>query len=1158
MENLDTERDPIERLAESFVTRLRRGEFPSVTEYLSRYPELAEDIEGLLPTLVELEKNGSYDGKHADAVRPQLGVPWRRLGEYSIVREIGRGGMGVVYEAVQESLGRHVALKVLSAHGWLGSQLVRFLREPRSAARLHHANIVPVYGVGEHEGFHYYAMQFIPGHSLDIVYDELVRLRNRKTATSGGEVIGLADESVSNILSSGEFANSTLGSAYYRSVVRLALQVAEALAYAHSQGIIHRDIKPSNLILDGSGKVWVTDFGLAKVDGTDSLTRSGDIVGTLRYMAPECLDGWCDPRSDIYGLGATVFELLALRSLFNGEVRGKLIDCIRHDSAPSLRKCDPLIPRDLETIVDKALAKEPSDRYTTAQQMADDLQRFLTDRPILARRSSSNERMRRWCRRNPLVTALTSAVAVLLLTVALGSAVTVMRLNVALTKTQIAERDARLGRAEALIGQAHGIRLSRRSGQRFESLDSLREAAAIGNELGQPATWFDRLRNEAVAAIALPDIAIMPRDTWRGFIPGSWWVQPSQNFDWYVRSTTSGDTTIFRRHDHAIVAQLPPINDRPQPSFGPRKLLTVLGWKSQELWLWDLNGATPDLKVHAQSVRSHDIRADGTLLAIEHEDASLEVFDTHSGERLYQMAPNGKFLGTEILIHPTEPYLLEHSYYYRDFVLRDMRDGSVAAEISPPWPAGNGRGTWHPGGREVIIPQGDNGRTAIYEFDSHASQLLRYVRELAPVVHNGGTALTINPAGDRVAGRGWNGVVYLWDWHTGKLLFSSVPTESTALSLLSCDTSGRYLGYVRVENDKVGILSIADARQYRAIIIEPGEGVSLKQHAIDPSGRFVAATSSSSDVAFCDLRTGKVLARKLVPGGVSNVRFTDSGDMFTQGWSGTMHWPVRNDPRKPGRIQVGPPEKLALPPGANPMSVSGDGRIVVTSMYAGYGEEEFAGGWIQTTDRQTPFHVAAHDSLSSPTISADNRFVAFFSKPYGGSTGLIQIYKTETGRLEHEFGVSGGMHFAQFTLDNRFLVTDCDGGQILTVGSWQLVRKLGNGQLCDVSPDSTLALYQLPDRVYRLADIESGREIVCLEDPEQNIGGALFTPDGTAIVAAAPDGFRIWDLRLIRKKLCAMGLDWDAPPYPVARPASTAPIVVEFIDSPLADNNLLK
>jgi serine/threonine protein kinase/tetratricopeptide (TPR) repeat protein len=452
------DRDPIEQLADSFVARFRRGDRPSIEDYAAKHPELADEIREILPAIVALEQDMSIDapttgqvasgGPKASAATPD------RLGEYLILREVGRGGMGVVFEATQESLGRHVALKVLPGTGLDGTHLERFRLEARAAARLHHTNIVPVFGVGESDGVHYYAMQFIRGQGLDIVIEELTR--QRKASANGKAAVNRSGEeakppvrTITDCLIADRFTGATTppaGSAaedsdvdasratkpapshllasppsdlssanseghFYRAAARVGLQVAEALSYAHGQGIVHRDIKPSNLLLDNKGVIWVTDFGLAKSEGSDGPTQTGDIVGTLRYMAPERFDGWSDPRTDVYALGATLYELLTLHPVYEESNRARLIERVLNDAPIPPRKHDRRIPRDLETIVLKALAREPSARYVTAQAMAEDVRRFLADKPIFARRSSPAERTWRWCRRNPAVASLLGMLA---------------------------------------------------------------------------------------------------------------------------------------------------------------------------------------------------------------------------------------------------------------------------------------------------------------------------------------------------------------------------------------------------------------------------------------------------------------------------------------------------------------------------------------------------------------------------------------------------------------------------------------------------------------------------------------------------------------------------------------------------------------------------
>jgi tetratricopeptide (TPR) repeat protein len=468
----DSGREPLEQLAEAFLARYRAGERPSVSDYAHQHPDLAEQIRELFPALVVMEENRPPGGigkdslvlsKELDTSR----IP-ERLGEYRLLREVGRGGMGVVYEAYQESLGRQVALKALPFNALAKpTQLDRFRREARTAARLHHTNIVPVFAVGEHEGIHFYAMQFIHGQGLNAIVEEVKRLRQNPAEKRYGELshdgVQLPQHegehaarehlstSIAGGLCQGRFSaagetpatGTALGGnatphpdpstasggsssdltapvqgRYYHSVARVGLQVAEALAYAHEQGVLHRDIKPSNLLLDTEGRVWVSDFGLAKSSESGDLTQEGDIVGTLRYMAPERFRGHADPRSDVYSLAVTLYELLTLRPAFEDSDRGRLIQRIREQTPARPRHIDPAIPQDLETIVLKAGANDPVDRYERAVDLAEDLRCFLADLPIRARRTPWPERGWRWCRRNPTLAMLATAAALLLLTVA--------------------------------------------------------------------------------------------------------------------------------------------------------------------------------------------------------------------------------------------------------------------------------------------------------------------------------------------------------------------------------------------------------------------------------------------------------------------------------------------------------------------------------------------------------------------------------------------------------------------------------------------------------------------------------------------------------------------------------------------------------------------
>ncbi|MFZ5831828.1 MAG: serine/threonine protein kinase, partial [Planctomycetota bacterium] len=417
MNGRDTERNPIEVLAEEFAERHRSGEQPTISEYAAKHPDLAEQIETLFPSVILIEKLGT---QHRQATRGAKGcwapsIPTnQRLGDFRILREVGRGGMGVVYEAEQESLGRRVAVKVLPAIlSEDQQQQERFEREARAAARLHHTNIVPVFGVGRQDGMCYYVMQFIDGVPLD-QWSEQTDDAKRQTAE------------------------------HVRRVAEIGIQAAKALHYAHAHGILHRDIKPGNLLVDNQGVVWITDFGVARHVEEERLTRIGDFVGTLRYLPPEQFDGKVDARGDVYSLGLTLYELLAGRPAFSETSHTRLFRRIAEQEPPLLRSLQPSVPRDLETIVSTAISRDPRHRYQSAGELAEDLRRFLEDRPIQAQRVSAVARLWRWCRRNRAIAALSAFSAAAVLVAMIVGWVGYLTTGHALQRTEEA-----VGRAEA-------------------------------------------------------------------------------------------------------------------------------------------------------------------------------------------------------------------------------------------------------------------------------------------------------------------------------------------------------------------------------------------------------------------------------------------------------------------------------------------------------------------------------------------------------------------------------------------------------------------------------------------------------------------------------------------------------------------------------------
>jgi serine/threonine protein kinase len=354
---------------------------------------------------------GPDDTPRQNGARPDDGSSGKRLGDFELLSEIGRGGMGVVYEARQVSLKRRVALKVLPpALGMSAQAKQRFEREAQAAAKLHHTNIVPVHAIGEDGGHHFYAMDLIDGQSLDRVLREMVdegtnplmeatvtqtvtELRPQVAATSS------QDQAATSL------SDTTAGGReWFDTVAKLMAEVADGLHYAHRRGVIHRDVKPANLMLSREGYLSITDFGLARLLGEPGMTVSGSFLGTPAYMAPEQIAVGrikVDHRADVYSLGAVLYELLTMQRPFAGQTREQVLAAVMTNDPRPPRRFNNKIPLDLETICLKALEKDPDRRYGTAGELAHDLRQYLQRGLIAARRAGAVRRAVKSIRRHP-------------------------------------------------------------------------------------------------------------------------------------------------------------------------------------------------------------------------------------------------------------------------------------------------------------------------------------------------------------------------------------------------------------------------------------------------------------------------------------------------------------------------------------------------------------------------------------------------------------------------------------------------------------------------------------------------------------------------------------------------------------------------------------
>ena len=533
----------VEQLGEildELLVQAEAGHAPDIESACQRHPDLASAIRHYVRSM-QLLHNAAHDkpASSSDGSRINLlAPPERQLGDYRLVREIGRGGMGVVYEAEQLSLARRVALKILPFAAVLdGRQITRFQNEAQAAASLHHPHIVPVYAVGHERGTYYYSMQYIDGQTLEFAIDQIrqgrdgsllglrsedqVQLRNASTLVAFGshlspplppeaahQALGAAASPVNaspndlpNALpdappkvpteaastvrldANASTAHSVRSRDYVRRVAEIGIQAAEALHYAHQHGIVHRDVKPSNLMLDASGRLWVTDFGLAQCATSNSLTRSGDVIGTLRYMSPEQAAGrshLIDQRTDVYALGATLYELLTLRAVVDSGDRLAMVRQIENEMPRGPRRFNSAIPIDLENIVLKAISKSREERYASADELAADLKRFLGGLTPMARRPNMLDHAARWIRRHAKGVAVASLLALFMLVSSVAAAVMFQAKNreIATANAQAENHLLRANEAVYQFGRTLMHRLELLPGSEAIRLDTARDTLA--------------------------------------------------------------------------------------------------------------------------------------------------------------------------------------------------------------------------------------------------------------------------------------------------------------------------------------------------------------------------------------------------------------------------------------------------------------------------------------------------------------------------------------------------------------------------------------------------------------------------------------------------------------------------------------------------------
>jgi WD40 repeat protein/serine/threonine protein kinase len=1019
---------------------------------------------------------------------------------FEIVREVGRGGMGIVYEAIELALGRRVALKVLPPMAVGPTAAERFRREARAAGQLHHTSIVPIFGVGEASGLLYYAMQFIEGQGLDRLIGQ-IRM-DRAAANKGHDKIGadLRRGAPANHATAGSAPTLTFEehtvlapssgaviSGHARTVARIGAQVADALEYAHRHGFLHRDIKPSNILVTSAGAAWVTDFGLAKsAEIEEGLTRTGDVVGTIRYMPPERFDGRSDARGDVYSLGVTLYELLALRPAYADSDRTRLIERVLETEPVALHRIEPRVPRDLETIILKAMAKEPARRYATAGQLADDLRRFLDGQPVLARPPGIRGRLARWARRRPDLAGLAASLA----------AVTVLAFAV-ITLLWFAAAAAR-DRAQMAVAE-----VTRREHTERRS----RYQAAIA---------------AAAAALELNDI-----DAARAMLESA----PEEHRDWewrYFNTQLDNARIVFRPSEGSVsTLALAPEGDR---------IAYVLAG-GRDVRLRRL-GAASDLlalRGHEAEVSSIVFSHDGSLLAAGSGDRTVRVWEvptgravtilpglgdrpaqllfSSDGKRLITIDQSGvarvwcvadgrhlaRFSATAVDISPDGRRVVALEAATFRATLRDADTGAEIAALSPPG-KGSRSAVFSPDGKRVAVG---------LDYPDNRVLLCDVSARRQPVVlvghKNAVRWLAFSRDGRTLASTSLDQTVRLWDVSSGKAkgvlrgyatrvdcgAFSEsggqLVTVGWDKSARVWDTSdGELLGIFRCRARNIGQAGLSRSASVVAMLEEGGV---VRVWDVDLATRRGVVRGHKSyvyDVAFAP--DGRTIASAAWD---STIRIWDSNQ-------GTETFPLRHPEPIVTTVALSPDGRRAA-------SVARNGHVRLWDLEA----------------RREAWSFDLSARITKPLVECR---VAFSPREdllaaTGSEGGPVWLYDTVTRKplqtlTGHEIDASD----ASFSPDGSRLASSDWSGMLRL---WDVARRAPlaavkahdtNIHRISFSPNGQVLATASADQTVRLWDAVTLRCLAALKHGGQ-VYGIAFSPSGTRLAAACGDRtVRLWDL----------------------------------------------
>jgi eukaryotic-like serine/threonine-protein kinase len=1022
---------------------------------------------------------------------------------YEITHELGRGGMGVVYHARHIRLNRSCALKMILAGAHAGpGDVARFVTEAEAIARLEHPSIVQIRHIGDADGLPFLELEYLAGGSLD------------------GQLDGTPWPS--------------------SRAARLAEQVALAIALAHRQGIVHRDLKPSNVLLAADGTPKVGDFGLAKMlEGQSALTRSESVMGSPSYMAPEQAQGRAKeagPAVDVYAVGAILYELLTGRPPFRGTTTLETLEQVQTAEPVPPSRLVPGVPRDVETICLKCLQKEPGKRYESSQALAEDLRRFLDGRPILGRRTSGVERAWRWCRRNRFVAGMTAIAAAALFSLAVGA-------TIAAVVFRAQDRETRVALWEALMEQASAKRYSRQAGQRFGSLDALDRAQAIARELKLPPERFDRIRDQVIACLALPDAKPTGRKI--ALPAGTLLYCFDSGMKRYALRLVSGTILVRRVADDQEVTRRQARGDRGISvfAFSPDgRYLTTTHSPGHALTVWDID---QDMSVLDEpgpvAGTAARFSPDSRRIALAHPDGEVLIYDlqTRRSKQLRSGLSNVQDLafradGLQIAITGQvvkEPKMSADSQVANQPTchILDVESGRVVRPMALRKPRSV---AWSPNGA-TLAAGGEDRKVDLWDVDS---ETLRVRLEGSA---NVGLRAAFHPAGTLVASNGWENVLRLWDATLGRPVLTLTGESSTEPVF----SSGGQI--VVRSDDSLTTYQVDPAPEYRALIRARNTMMGMHRPSIRRDSRLLAV-GNINGVGLWDLAHGTECAFLPIPRAFQIV-FQENGDLLTRGAIGVQRWPVQLDTNR-NEFRIGPPVLLPFSKGNGHIAVDRLGQIIAAPRRTH--AEVLISGHLKK--------ISPLDECRDVALSPDGEWLATSGDDLG-----TQVWRVRDAQKVADLPVNAGTGTVAawrrtlapekatmlllltgaavaFSPDGKWLMTARPPCKLWTTGTWDLGRELGGTGLC-FSPDSRLVAILDASRIVRLVAAETGRVIARIESPESSdVLWATFSPDGSRLVLApnSTPAIRVWDLRMIRKRLAAMDLDWAAPAYPDEDPAA--------------------